>query len=326
MNYWEIVEAIVVNRGRRLRKYRYFEEFWNAVDKGSRLIFLKAPTGAGKTEATITPFLSDILEGWRRWHSLLYVLPTRSLVHNMFKRICKSAKACLEKSREPIKLVINYDHGGYVSGKAYLEGDITITTYDTLLYTFYGFRSYGHHILLSVGKLAGSLIVLDEAQLLQDSSWYSLTIMPYHILNLLRYGGTVVVTTATLPEILIKETLKILEYAGQRVSYSIIEMDPTVDKVQRGSVKVKFIESDLADNVADIVKECEKPALVIVNTVERAVNVFKKLRDEGHEAIHLLHSRLMAKIRKRREAIFESERLPKNSFIAVVLVNSFSEF
>ena len=315
MEYWKIVEAIVAGRGRRLQKYRYFEDFWKAIDEDNRLIFLKAPTGAGKTEAAITPFLSDILGGQRRWHSLLYVLPTRSLVYNMFRRICRSAEACLKESEKPVKLVISYDHGGYAPGKAYLEGDITVTTYDTLLYTFYGFRSYGHHILLSIGKLAGSLIVLDEVQLLQDSSWYSLTIMPYHILNLLRYGATVVVMTATLPKIFLEETLRTLEYAGQRVSYSIIEMDPAVDMAQRGRVRVKLIEDDLADTAAELVEKCEKPALIIVNTVERAVSVFRKLKDKGHEAAHLLHSRLIARTRKHREMIFEGGKLPKELVI-----------
>ncbi|MEM2703202.1 MAG: DEAD/DEAH box helicase, partial [Candidatus Bathyarchaeia archaeon] len=174
-HYWNIVEAIVKSRGRTPQRYHYFEDIWESL-QNNKIIFLQAPTGAGKTEAVLTPFIQDLIDGERRWHSLLYVLPTRSLVYNMFYRICKTLDTCRQTFGMP-KIVVDYDYGGFTPFKAFLEGDVTITTYDTLFYTFYGFRSYGHHFLLSVGKIAGSLVIFDETQLLQDSEWYSLTLL-----------------------------------------------------------------------------------------------------------------------------------------------------
>ena len=108
-SYWDIVEAIVRKRGRAFKRYPFFEDLWKALDEDRELIFLKAPTGAGKTEACLSPFLYGLISGERRWHSMIYVLPTRSLVHNMFKRFCKALNACREDFDGPKRVVIDYD-------------------------------------------------------------------------------------------------------------------------------------------------------------------------------------------------------------------------
>ena len=319
-DYWDIVEAIVTERGRRLRRYRYFEDLWNAIEEEASLIFLQAPTGAGKTEAILALFLRDLVDGKRRWHSMLHVLPTRSLVFNMFNRICRSLRACRIKFGRPSRVVISYDHGGFIPAKTFLEGDVTTTTYDTLLYTFYGFRSYGHHLLLSIGKIAGSLIVLDEVHLLQDSSWYAPALLPYHISNLIKYGGTVVVMTATLPQIFLKEVLNAVRWIDANVRRDPIVMNSRIDKVERGKVKVEFFDKDLLDVAVDLVKENEKPALLIFNTVERAVKAYQLLRENRCGDVELLHSRIIAGVRRNREEIFEKSEKRKDLIIVATQV------
>lgn len=304
-DYWRIVEAIVNERGREVRRYRYFEDLWNTIDKYPQLIFLQAPMGAGKTEAVTTPFLRDLINGERRWHSLLYVLPTRSLVYSMFKRICKSLRACVKAFSKPLKIIPTYDHGGPLYTKPFLEGDLTITTYDSFFYTFYGFRSYGRHILLPLGKIAGSLVVMDEVHLLQDTAWYSLTLLPHHICNILRYGGMTIVMTATLPDVLKQEVMKVADKIDARIEY--VRMNSKADKVERGRVKIELMKRGLLDSVIDIAKSSNKPLLMIFNTVERAARAYITLREEGFKRVELLHSRLTAQARRAREEIFERE-------------------
>jgi len=272
--YWNIVDAIVKSRGRETQRYHYFEELWRAIKDSheNRLIILQAPTGAGKTEAALAPFLRDLINSERRWHSLLYVLPTRSLVFNMFHRICKTLNAC-DESFKVSRVIVDYDYGGFTPFKAFLEGDITITTYDTLAYTFYGFRSYGHHLLLSAGKIAGSLIILDEVQLLQDSQWYSLTLLPYHIANLLIFGATVILMTATLPKILIKEICKALEVPALRWNirqpHVHISADPSKNVIMRGKLDISIKNGRLLDHVPKIAKDYEKPLLLVFRISKR---------------------------------------------------------
>jgi len=319
--YWNIVDAIVKSRGRETQRYHYFEELWRAIKDSheNRLIILQAPTGAGKTEAALAPFLRDLINSERRWHSLLYVLPTRSLVFNMFHRICKTLNAC-DESFKVSRVIVDYDYGGFTPFKAFLEGDITITTYDTLAYTFYGFRSYGHHLLLSAGKIAGSLIILDEVQLLQDSQWYSLTLLPYHIANLLILGATVILMTATLPKILIKEICKALEVPALRWNirqpHVHISADPSKNVIMRGKLDISIKNGRLLDHVPKIAKDYEKPLLLVFNTVERAAKAYRFLVNNYYDDVKLLHSRLISKERKLREEFFE-KRPPSSDLIVV---------
>ena len=319
-SYWDIVEVVVKNRGRALQRYHYFEELWRSLQEGNQLIFLQAPTGAGKTEAVLTPFLQDLILGERKWHSLLYVLPTRSLVFNMFNRIHKALSVCKNSFGKPEKVIIDYDYGGFTPFKAFIEGDLTITTYDTLFYTSYGFRSYGHHYLLSMGKIAGSLVILDEIQLLQDVWWYSLSLLPYHIVNLVVFGATLIVMTATFPELLVEEvqrSLRLFEMMQEiRYPWISIKTDPNRDVIRRGKISVDVNNGRLSDNILDIIMNYEKPMLLIFNTVERAAEAYRRLVKNGYNNVMLLHSRLISDVRKSRESFFEKN--PFNRDLIVV--------
>jgi CRISPR-associated endonuclease/helicase Cas3 len=320
-DYWDIVRVVVKSRGRELQKYHYFEELWKSLQDSNQLIFLQAPTGAGKTETVLAPFFRSLLHGEREWHSLLYVLPTRSLVFNMFHRICKALNVCKHFFGKPERVIIDYDYGGLTPFKTFIEGDLTITTYDTLLYTSYGFRSYGHHYFLSLGKIAGSLIVLDEIQLLQDIWWYSLSLLPYHIVNLVVFGATVIVMTATLPHLLIENVEKALKSFERRqeMEYSRISitMDPNKDIVKRNKVNVNIKEGRLLNSILNIVKNYEKPMLFIFNTVERAVEAYRQLVKNGYNNVVLLHSRIISEERKNRESFFEKEDFISDDLIVV---------
>lgn len=295
---WQLIRRIVESRGRELVKYEFFEELWRKLFDTTDIILVKAPTGAGKTEAVLVPFLLHTVVGEHRWSNTIYALPTRSLVTNMYERICRACETLREPRSIAPRVTITYDYGGFLVGKPFLEGDIVITTYDTLLYAFYGFRSLGHHVLLSLGKIAGSLVILDEIQLLQDTYWYSLSLLPHHVVNLARLGATVVVMSATLPRELESGIRSEARYYRLRVDHVISR-----DKPQRGRLNVSFKNEALLD-MLNVVNEVEKPALLIFNTVERAADAFRRLRERGYD-VELLHSRLRIAERRERESAFE---------------------
>jgi len=292
---WEIIKAIVEARGRRLVRYRYCEDFWDklmSMDE-SKFLILRAPTGIGKTETFLSPFLHQFLIDEYRWESLIYVLPTRSLVNSMFKRILDAARVVLGNK---IRLVVSRDHGGVIRNeRTFLEGDIVITTYDTLFYTLYGIRSPGRHILLPLGKVATSLIVMDEVQLLQDTHWYAPSLLPYHIRTLLRIGAHVILMSATIPNTLISEIK------------DVCSVDPVIvdckDEARRGKVTIHRVSGTILHNIDKFLEESILPALIVCNTVPQAVEVFRRIRESisTDVDVELLHSRLTLGTREKRE-------------------------
>jgi len=309
VDYWDYVGRIVEARGHKLQKYGFFKDVWRAIEDGVNLVVLKAPTGCGKTEAVSVPFIAGLVEKEQRWASLIYVLPTRSLAHSMRKRLASSLIAAGVRNS-----TVTLDYGELIIVKPYLEGDITVTTYDTLFYTAYGFRTYGHHVLLPIGKVALSLVIMDEVQLLQDTTWFTMKVLPWHIGCLLDLGAQVVVMTATMPPPLEEELLSRCEELGH--SYKVVN---SADLPSRGRIKEVCIKDEnlpaSREGLCQVLKEVinEKPRLLIVtNKVSKAVAIYRQLialRREGHLSkevnVLLLHSRLRRAEREHREGLLE---------------------
>jgi len=289
--FWDIIEKIVENKGKKLVKYSFFEKVWKKYFS-EKTIILQAPTASGKTDVVLAPFIGQTL-GYVEWHfpHLIYVLPTRSLVRRMYKRIKRTVSLFSNMFRG--RIVVTMDYGGLLEDKPFLEGDIVITTYDTLLYTLYGFRSRGHHRILPLGIIASSIVILDEIQLLQDSYWYSLQLIPLHIANLVDLGAKVVLMGATIPKLLVDE-IKSRVKNIEKVYCNEAKREPVKiylenEELTRGLKKL-FEQKDLA-----------KPVLIVCNTVENAYNVFRYLRKKNIGIIELIHSRLKSKVRGVRE-------------------------
>lgn len=308
---WRIVETLVTkyHLGKvKPYRYSYLNDLWSKLlDTDIDLIILRAPTGIGKTEAILAPFLAQYLDIIGRcWLSLIYVLPTKSLVNAMFWRISRHIDDLGLWGRA----VVTIDYGEPTLTKPYLEGDIVITTYDTLIYTIYGLRSWGRHYRLSLGKLSTSLIVMDETQLLQDVNWFTPRILISHLKTLLRLGSKIILMSATIPDVIVEDIKKELEGRGRYA----IEVINVREEARRGelSVEVKDLRGkgefdELVKNftlriIEEALNEGLSKILIVLNTVKRASNLFKHLRNSLRNIdIILLHSRLRRDVRKERE-------------------------
>ncbi|RLE94138.1 MAG: CRISPR-associated helicase Cas3' [Thermoprotei archaeon] len=325
---WGVVEKVVEKRGRKLVKYNYFEDLWDALNEGVGLTIVRAPTGCGKTEAVTAPFLASLREGERRWLSLIYALPTRSLSIAMRRRLSRALSALGVKW-----CTVTLDHGELWSVKPYLEGDVVVTTYDTLLYQFYGSVRPGYHVLLPMSKVLCSLVVLDEVQLLQDTSWYALSLLPSHLRSLLYMGVRVVMLSATIPQVLISEIARVLKEAKlplSRIWAEPLRLVDSLDKPLRGRLDVELARGQIPSEdklLLELLKEYEMeerlPALIVVNKVEKAVAVYRsllRLRKRGalkRALPMLLHSRLKAGARRKVEELFEGWRAEADRIILV---------
>jgi len=304
-SHWGLVERIVRARGREPVRYQYFEKVWDALESGSKLTIVRAPTGSGKTEAVATPFFYHLLFPPRPWLSLIYALPTRSLVFSMAHRLSAAAAAC---GAGPSTVTVNY--GELLAPSPFLEGDIAVSTYDTLLYAFYGAHVPGYHVLLPMSKVAASLVVFDEVQLLQDVFWFGLSVLPYHVASLLKFGSDVVVMSATIPTVLREG---IVEKARGLARVDAVEIESS-ERPQRGRLEVEVRGGRLeGDEAVELVREKVageglSPALIVVNTVEKAASIFRRLVESrvGVRPL-LLHSRLRRRARDSVERMFEGE-------------------
>ncbi len=318
--YWSVVQSIVEGRGRKLVRYSFFEKLWESLEGGSRLTVLRAPTGAGKTEAVFAPFAYALRSPPSPWFSLVYALPTRSLVYSMAKRLSKAVAA----SGAGLATVTG-NYGDLLAPSPFLEGDVAVSTYDTLLYAFYGSAVPGYHVLLPASKLSGSLVVLDEVQLLQDVHWYGPSLLPHHVESLLRFGADVILMSATIPSVLLEEVRETAK-ALANVDACVIDAK---DRPQRGRLRVELRRGPLpgGEELVRLLRERGDdayPALIVVNTVGKAVQVYLELLRSGLGAQPLLlHSRIRSGIRRRVEGLFEGDAggsLPHRAVIVATQV------
>src|SRR5271157_1516771 len=78
--------------------YRYQEELAERLFQHQSVV-LRAPTGSGKTWATVAPFLFNRIQKQGRADRLIYVLPLRSLASSLWQ-------STLEKVSEPISTAL----------------------------------------------------------------------------------------------------------------------------------------------------------------------------------------------------------------------------
>ncbi len=309
---WDVNKELVLryHRGRvKPKRYDYLSRLWSYIlNDEFDLVVLKAPTGIGKTEAVLTPFIAQYLGVTEpKWLSLVYVLPTKSLVSTMFKRISYEVLSMGLWG----KLVVTLDYGDPALVKPYVEGDIVVTTYDALIYTLYSLRSWGRHYKLPLGKLVASLIVLDEVQLLQDISWFTPYVLVKHIRTLIDAGAKIILMTATIPDVLVK----MIENEINTYNYRT-ECIEVFETALRGSLKVNIMDlrglkeseavfNELSNVVLSSIDSGYHRILCVFNTVRRATSFYEYMLSKVPNNLNmiLLHSRLRRKVRRERESL-----------------------
>jgi len=267
--------------------YKMQERLWQLLQEGKFPIFLKAPTGSGKTESVVAPFLSQLTENrFTIAPRLIYVLPMRVLVTSVAERI---KRYC---SRVSPDIAVKVQHGD-TPGSPFFLSDIVVTTLDQFVYGFArSSREAKNHIDLPAGAIASSLVVFDEAHMYRDEFTFSVMRAIIEILNESRVPF--VVMTATAPESLekslfenIKEYKKIYDNSvvSGKVTWNIAEMPLYID-----------------DGLLEKIKS--KRTLIVVNQVKRAQRLYEEIKtmlDLDESRIVLLHSRFTREDRDRHE-------------------------
>lgn len=303
------------NNKRQLRDFQ--RDVLKLLVAGKNVI-LQAPTGAGKTDAALLPFIQNIERGGQVLpHTCIYVTPMRVLstqfykkYHSRLERIDKERGTDFVRhyerfEREPVSI-----QTGEQPNDPQFESVLTFCTIDQLLASFLGvpYSVDGRRANLNVGAVLGSYLVLDEFHLYpllrDDDSCFGARTTAITMLSLLREITPFVLMTATFSRKLLDELQVLLNATLVTVK------DEDELSIIAGGRRRMFEVSDTEMDVDTVLERHDKCSLVICNTVFRAQQCYWQLKDRAKQRgieVILLHSRLTAQDRAARSAMVMHE-------------------
>lgn len=285
-------------------------------------VILSVPTGAGKTWASIMPFLfakqNDITEFPQK---MIYSLPLRTLTNSIYSDVNEVLKA------NSVFNGLASIHTGEYYNDVHFESDIIFSTIDQTLSNFLSFplSLSKRQANINAGSLIGSYLVFDEFHLLDPKLSMSTTLGILKMLgNLCRFC----IMTATLSEKYISELSEVL-------NAEVVSIEDFPDDVLRiSSLKIpegkpckKIIKTILGTIKADLIlKEHKLKTIVICNRVEKAQQLYNEIITNedlkiDKSNIICLHSRFFDEDRKQKEEYLK-KTFGKNNTESAILIST----
>ncbi len=271
-----------------------------------RNVILSVPTGAGKTWASIMPFLFARQNNRTDFpQKMIYSLPLRTLANSIYSDIESTLnKENIKKSYSELNKLISIQTGEY-SDDPYFEKEIIFSTIDQTLSNFLCFPLplSQRQANINAGSLIGSYLVFDEFHLLDPKLSMATSLGMIRILkNLCR----VCIMTATLTDDYIQFLKKELGFEVVSINDfpedidKINSLKPAEGKTIKKSVTVV---ADRKINAIDILKKHENKTIVICNRVETAQKLYLELDELKSKETKLfcIHSRYFDSDRKLQE-------------------------
>ena len=235
-------------------------------------------TGMGKTESALL---------WSGKDKTFFTLPIRISINAIYDRILNKIKykhvgllhsTAVEYLEENTEFQNVYE---ITQQSKNLARKVTTCTIDQI-FTFV-FKFKGYEKIYSTLKY--SKIIIDE---IQGYSPEIVAVILKGIQMITNIGGKFMIMTATLPRIYKDE----LEKMGINFEYGEFIKD-----TQRH--RIKLLDKSILDDVNEFSKD--KKVLIIVNTVDRAIELFEKLKEQNIENLNMLHSRFINDDRNKKE-------------------------
>lgn len=304
--------------------YPYQERVKQLIHSGKSVI-LQAPTGAGKTRAALAPFIEAFFdfppEAFPR--QCIYSVPMRVLANQFVHEYRRYAETYERKFRRSMKVRIQT---GEQPDDPELHGDLIFTTIDQTLSNVLGvpYAVGKSRANLNAGAVIGSYLVFDEFHLYphgeKDSSIGALK-TTLQVLKLLKGITPFVLMTATFSSTMLDELKSVLGAEVVTVPPEELAKIPSQQNKER-----RYHIADGLLTADAVLQRHYARSIAICNTVDRAQELFKQLRDHpnrGDAQVILLHARFTASDRKRKEEFIrtefgkEKEKWTKKSLILV---------
>jgi CRISPR-associated endonuclease/helicase Cas3 len=304
----------------REKIYRFTVEKFLKLDTESNSIFhLNLPTGSGKTFLLLK--LALILKEREPDRKIIYALPFIALIEQnaqIFRDVLK--KRDLENSLFENHSLSSFEKN-FSENDEYnhdkrdflfdtFESDFIVTTFYQLFYSLFSNRN---KMLKRFHKLANSIIVIDEIQAVNLNSIHSVGLFMKYLSE--SFGVKFIITTATLPKLENRKSLKEIELPKIEAILSSKEIESSfnryrlIPKLQKSYQIDEFINQLMIPKLSD-----KRDMLIRLNRVDSVNYLYSELKkvyqNYGYSEIYILSSAIPPKIRLQQiEKIKESKEL-----------------
>lgn len=281
--------------------YEYQEKVAELLLEGKNVI-LSIPTGAGKTWASIIPFLYAMENNNSDFpKKMIYSLPLRTIANSIHADVSE-----VLNKKENFRNLASIHTGEYKNDE-HFESDIVFSTIDQTLSNFLCFplALSKRQANINAGALVGSYLVFDEFHLLEPKLSMATTLgMLKTLKNLCRFC----IMTATLSEAYINQLKNAIDAEIVHINNfpedanKIASLKVPENKKEKKSISV----SEQTINAEDIIKKHQKKTIIICNRVEKAQQLYSDLVNKNLTRIDksniiCLHSRFFDNDRKAKE-------------------------
>ncbi|MGI5991765.1 MAG: CRISPR-associated helicase Cas3' [Methanosarcina sp.] len=263
--------------------------------------FLIAPTGSGKTEASL--FWSHANQNPGRSKRIFYLLPYTASINAMYKRLQRDFKypelIGIQHGKAMYYLYQSFENEDYLTAteKAKQVKNLTdkiyrsykIATPHQILKSMFGIRGFEQNL----AEMSNALIIMDEIHA-YDAHTTALILETLKILK--GYQANFLIMSATLPSFL-KEMFK--QELGITTEISFTESE--LNEFTRHRVSV--LKGSIFDNLELIQEEIDdnKKVLVVCNTVSQAQHIYELFSQEIENSA-LIHGKFILRDREEIEA------------------------
>ena len=255
------------------RPYPFQEKVFDLLLQG-RNVILQAPTGSGKTIASLYPFLWAWEYGKDFPRKCIYSVPLRVLATQFEEEYRRKVENFGFLNEMDVRI-----QTGESPFDREFRGNLIFATVDQTLSSFLGvpYSLPLRKANLNAGALVGAYLVFDEVHLFPPETMLPTTLM---MLKVLREVSPFILMTATFSELRLRRLAEWLGAEVVTVSPDEAKLIETRNgEVPRKARRYRAVDGELTPEA--VLGGLGDRTIVVCNTVERAQEIYLRLKAEG---------------------------------------------